>query len=127
MENNKKTKRDFFIELREIAKTEEQISFINHELELLDRKKASGAKGESEENIALMNAVLTYFNENPNAVATCTQLVKALEGKVKTEKPLSTSKISSIMIKICGNTDEPIADSPIKRERDKRTTYFKKA
>lgn len=129
--NNKKTKKDFYLELLKVAQTAEQIEFINHEIELLERKHASSAnrKGaNSEENEMIINAILQYYEENPNVIATCGQLIKMLETqKIETEKPLSTSRISAIMSKICGSIDEPIPNAPIKRQKEKRTMYFAKA
>lgn len=98
---------------------EEMKNFITHEIELLNRKKSSGkAKAETEENQKLIDFVLTYFEENPNAVMTCTQLVELAPENI------TQSKMSSIMTKICGKVDEPILNAPIIRVRDKRKTFF---
>lgn len=98
---------------------EEMKNFITHEIELLSRKKSSGkAKAETAENQKLIDFVLTYFEENPNAVMTCTQLMELVPENI------TQSKMSSIMTKICGKVDEPILNAPIIRVRDKRKTFF---
>lgn len=129
--NNKKTKRDFYLELLEIAETIEQKDFINHELELLERKRESSANrkdSNAEENELIAQIIIDYYAENPSTVATCGQLIKMLqERKIQIKKELSTSRISAIMTKICGKIDEPIENAPIKRMREKRTMYFIKA
>lgn len=97
----------------------EMKNFITHEIELLNRKKSSGkAKTETEENQKLIDLVLTYFRENPNAVMTCTQLMELVPANI------TQSKMTSIMTKICGNVKEPILNAPIIRVRDKRKTFF---
>lgn len=129
--NNKKTKRDFYLELLEIAETIEQKDFINRELDLLERKRINSAtrrNSNTEENELIAQTIIDYYEENPNTVATCGQLIKILQEKnLQVKKELSTSRISAIMAKICGKVDEPIENAPIKRMREKRTMYFIKA
>lgn len=129
--NSYKSKKDFYLELLEIAETAEQKEFINHELELLERKKISSANrksANSEENEQMINAILAYYEENPDTVATCGQIMKVLQKKnIKTEKELSTSRVSALMSKICGSIEKPIPDAPIKRQKDGRIMHFVKA
>ena len=61
---NKKTKRDLFLEVREVvAGNEELVAFVDHELELLDKKTSTKSTKVNEEQVALMEKIVNALNE----------------------------------------------------------------
>lgn len=119
---NKMTKRDYFSILRESYPTtasdyDEVIAFIDHEVELLEKKSGSEKKPSKtqEANAILKESILNEMEEN--RVYTITEMLKTLpccEG-------LSNQKVSAIIRQMVDN------DKTIIKEVEKRTSYFKKA
>lgn len=119
---NKMTKRDYFSILRESYPTtasdyDEIIAFIDHEVELLEKKSGSEKKPSKtqEANAILKESILNEMEEN--RVYTITEMLKTLpccEG-------LSNQKVSAIIRQMVDN------DKTIIKEVEKRTSYFKKA
>ena len=61
---NKKTKKDLFLEVREVvAGNEELVAFIDHELELLNKKTSTKSTKVNEEQVALMEKIVNALNE----------------------------------------------------------------
>ena len=64
---NKKTKREFFGEIREIVKdNSELVAFIDHELELLDKKTSAKSTKVNTEQVELMDKIVNALNEMRN-------------------------------------------------------------
>jgi hypothetical protein len=118
----KMTKRDHFSILREYYPTtapnyDEIIAFIDHEVELLEKKSSSEKKPSKtqEANEILKESILNEMEDN--RVYTITEMLKTLpccEG-------LSNQKVSAIIRLMVEN------DKTIIKEVEKRTSYFKKA
>lgn len=128
MTNNKRTKKEMFYEIIEVLQTygtTEQVETVEHEIELLNRKQARQEKP-NEENQQLMNLVCTYYEENPKARLTCSELTKIIATRAGVEE-ISLPKMSAIMTKICGTVKEPKLDAPVVRVKDKKATFFVKA
>lgn len=125
----KMTKRQRFemlLEMTEVQATEGMVEFINHEIELLNRKRATTSKA-SKENAEIAEIVLDFFRVNPNRLMTATELMKMVvaSDKIELEKEMSLPKMSAVMTLICGTVKEPLPDAPIVREKSKRQTVFK--
>lgn len=113
---NKLTKRDLFnklLEIEEISANEELVGFINHELELLEKKaNRTGTTKTQKENEGIKDIILETLKLE-GAPMTITQLQetdKTLEG-------LSNQKISALLAQLV-NTNKVI------RIKDKKTTLF---
>ena len=113
---NKLTKRDLFnklLEVEEIGANEELVGFINHELELLEKKaNRTGTTKTQKENEGIKDIILETLRLE-GAPMTITQLQetdKTLEG-------LSNQKISALLAQLV-NTNKVI------RTKDKKTTLF---
>lgn len=129
MTEKKITKREMFemlLAMEEVKATEGMIEFINHEIELLNRKRTTANKA-SKENAEIAEIVLEFFRKNPNRLMTCTELMKMINTneQVKLEKEISLPKMTAIMTLICGTVNEPLPNAPIAREKSKRQTVFK--
>lgn len=129
MTEKKITKKEMFemlLEMPEVQATEGMVDFINHEIELLNRKRTSTSKA-NKENAEIAEIVLDFFRANPNRLMTCTELMKMVNAsdKIKLEKEMSLPKMSAVMTLICGTVKEPLPDAPITREKSKRQTVFK--
>lgn len=107
--------------IAEVANNPDLVNFINHELELLDRKNsADGEKkltATQKENAGLKQAILA--NMEVGKLYTVGDMIKnfpELEG-------LSTSKVSAVLRQM----REDVGTGEIVRIEDKRKTYFKLA
>ena len=111
MTNNKPTKKDYFKTLLEIVKGNQELeNFINHELELLD-KKVNKPKTLSEEDERIMNEI-AELTSNGNA-----KMIKEMQNENEFLRTFSTSKISAMIKKMIDNKE-------IKREEIKGKAYF---
>ncbi len=92
MTNTKKmTKRDYFNALKAIDKVSENaelIKFINHELELLDRKNASDRKlsGNALANVGLKKEIMEILANEPKRLFTATEIQKAMSGEYSNQR-----------------------------------------
>lgn len=110
---NKKTKREFFGELRILAEGNEELTnFIDHEVSLLD-KKATAKRKVNDEQVALMATIKEELAKCPEPV-TVTGLQTAspaLEGY--------TNQRLTAMLKKLVDTKE------VEKIVDKKKSYFK--
>lgn len=123
----KKTKKVFFGELTEIVKAsgvdnmDEILNFINHEIELLDRKTATRSKT-SVENTEISDLIVQELEKL--GACTITDLLKKSEVLsnyiTKEGKSLSNQKISALL--------RPLYEGEnaiVERVQDKRVTLFR--
>ena len=125
---NKKTKKDLYMEMVEIFQElgkGEYVDFCNHQIELLD-KKSTGSKGLTKiqkENEIIKNIVLEELtkHQGENGI-TATELLKqsdVLSNYITVEgKNITNQKLSAMLKKL---VDEKI----VSRMIDKKTSYFK--
>jgi len=110
----KTTKREYYAMVKEIvsasdvANKDELIQFVDHEVELLNRKSNSGTKV-NPENEAIKNQILETLTEN-NRPMTCTEIVNIIG--------VNQSKTSAMLKKLI---DE---DKTVVRSKDKKTSLF---
>ena len=118
MSNTKKmSKRDYFEQIKKnYALTNDEIEFINHEIELLDRKNSADKKPTAVQiaNKNIAEAILNGMEENN--MYTITDLLKAIPECAE----LTNQKVSAIVRQM-------VADGKVVRIEDKRKTFFKKA
>lgn len=122
MKEKKITKKDNFMELLtldEVKSNERLVAFIQHELELLERKNSS-VNGEKKltatqvANESLKDAILEEMEEN--RLYTISEMLKALPCCAE----LSNQKVTRLVAQL-------VADSKVIRTEDKRKAYFSKA
>jgi hypothetical protein len=118
MANKKMTKRDYFEAIKsKYALTNEEIAFIDHELELLEKKNSSKSSTETKTQKANNDIKANLLNEMESGKAyTITDMQKELPCC----KDLSNQKISALLRQL-------IADGEIVRFEEKRKVFFKKA
>ena len=125
---NKKTKKDFYMEMVEIFQElgkGEYVDFCNHQIELLD-KKSTGSKGLTKiqkENETIKDMILEELakHQGENGI-TITELLKqsdVLSKYVTVEgKNITNQKLSALMKKL-------VDEKTVSRTTDKKTSYFK--
>ena len=117
MANKKMTKRDYFNALLNIAEVKENksmVDFINHELELLEKKNASKSSAETKtqkENASIKENLL---NEMESGKA---YTISDMQKELACCKELTNQKISALLRQL-------IAEGEVKRTEDKRKAYF---
>lgn len=111
MENKKMTKKQYFGVLLEIVKGNEDLeNFINHEIELLDKKATSGTKTKNQvENESIKEEILNALNEFGRAVS-----VTELMNKVA----YSNQKLSALLKQL-------VEENKVERVEEKRKVFFK--
>ncbi len=111
MENKKMTKKQYFGVLLEIVKGNEDLeNFINHEIELLDKKATSGTKTKNQvANESIKEEIVNALVEFGKAVT-----VSELMAKVE----YSNQKLSALLKQL-------VEENKVERIEDKRKTYFK--
>ena len=120
MVNKKMTKRDYFNELLAIAEVKENkamVDFINHELELLEKKNASKSSAETKtqkENASIKENLL---NEMASGVK---YTISDMQKELPCCAELTNQKISALVRQL-------IAENLVVRTEDKRKAYFSKA
>lgn len=97
---NKTTKKEFFgmlLKMESVKENAELVGFINHEIELLDKKASKSASKRENANSELANKLVEELRGIGKAV-TISEFMKLSE-VTKTEE-LSNQKISSIFSKL---------------------------
>ena len=110
---NKKTKREFFGEIKEIVKgNAELVAFIDHELELLDKKTNAKSTKVNTEQVELMEKIVNALNEIGRSV-TISELQKENAEMAK----YSNQKLSAMLKKLVDNKQ-------VTKMVDKKKSYF---
>lgn len=111
---NKKTKKELFKEIREIvADNAELVAFVDHELELLDKKANSKSNKVNEEHIQIMEDIKSELKRIGRGV-TITELQK--ESEILAD--YSNQKLSAMLKKLVDNGE-------VTKVVDKKKSYFK--
>ena len=96
---NKKTKRDLFLEVREVvAGNEELVAFIDHELDLLNKKASTKSTKVNNEQIALMEKIVNALNEIGRSVT-----ISELQKENAEMAEYSNQKLSAMLKKLVDN------------------------
>ena len=114
MANTKKmTKREMFLQIKSNHPlTEAEVAFIDHELELLEKKNSSEKKPTAQQiaNDGIKTAILAGMK--PNRLYTITEIQKEIPECAE----LSNQRVSALIRQMVGNE--------IVRTEDKRKAYF---
>ena len=112
------TKRERFNQLLEIAEVKanaDLVDFINHEIELVERKNGSRKPTKTQlENEGIKDAIVEIMGKEPNRMFTVTEMCKMLSDI----GDFTPQKISALMRAL-------VLDGKVERVQDKRKTYFK--
>ena len=115
---NKMTKRDYFNQiLTNYNLKADEIAFINHELELLDRKNASGSDKKptaTQVENERLKAIVVDFLSSTGKAYTVTDMIKACEDLSN----LTNQKVSRL-------ANDLVDENKIVKFSEKRKTYFK--
>ena len=120
MTNKKMTKRDYYNALLNIAEVKangEMVKFIEHELELLAKKNASGENkmtASQKANEGIKSEILERMTNEPNRLFTITEMIKEFECC----KDLTLPKVTALVTQL-KNEDKVV------RVEEKRKAYFK--
>lgn len=110
---NKKTKRDLFLEVREVvAGNEELVAFVDHELELLDKKAGTKSIKVNDEQVALMEKIVNALNEIGRSVT-----ISELQKENAEMAEYSNQKLSAMLKKLVDNKQ-------VTKIVDKKKSYF---
>ena len=110
---NKKTKKDLFLEVREVvAGNEELVAFIDHELELLNKKASTKSTKVNEEQVALMEKIVNALNEIGRSVT-----ISELQKENAEMAEYSNQKLSAMLKKLVDNKQ-------VTKMVDKKKSYF---
>lgn len=123
--NKKPTKKEMFLAMLahngRVADREDFVEFINHEIELLDRKNNSNRKPTKNQvdNEKIKATILEEMSANPNKLYSATQLAKIVEPIVNIV-PLTNQRVTAILRGMYGEN----GTGEIKRVEDKRKAFF---
>lgn len=109
----KRQKYGMLLEIAEIQANETLVEFINHEIELLDKKNGSKSDKPSKaqlENIELSNSVYDYMCANADKSFTATDIYKAVN--------LKSNQKATAILKMLKSEDK------ITRYEEKGVAYF---
>lgn len=110
---NKKTKRDLFLEVREVVTgNEELVAFVDHELELLDKKASTKSTKVNDEQVALMDKIVNVLNEIGRSVT-----ISELQKENAEMAEYSNQKLSAMLKKLVDNKQ-------VTKIVDKKKSYF---
>lgn len=110
---NKKTKREFFGEIKEIVKgNAELVAFIDHELELLDKKTSAKSTKVNTEQVELMDKIVNALNEIGRSVT-----ISELQKENAEMAEYSNQKLSAMLKKLVDNKQ-------VTKMIDKKKSYF---
>ena len=110
---NKKTKREFFGEIKEIVKENaELVAFIDHELELLDKKTSAKSTKVNTEQVELMDKIIDALNEIGRSVT-----ISELQKENAEMAEYSNQKLSAMLKKLVDNKQ-------VTKMIDKKKSYF---
>ena len=96
MENKKMTKKDYFKELLQIeavASNESLVDFINHELELLEKKSSKSTLSKTQvENNSIKDIIINVLQEKSKPMT-----ITEIQASNEDLKELSNQKISALL------------------------------
>ena len=94
--------------------TEDEVKFIDHELELLAKKNSAEKKPTAQQtaNKGIADAIVAHLTANPDRLFTITELIKEVPGCAE----LTNQRVSAIVRGLIG--------TQVKRVEEKRKAYF---
>jgi hypothetical protein len=116
MENKKMTKAQMFAQIKaNYPLTNDEITFIDHELELLAKKNSAEKKPTAQQtaNKGIAEAIVSAMANEPARLFTITEIIKA----VPECADLTNQRVSAIVRGLLGVS--------VERVEDKRKAYFR--
>lgn len=116
MTTKKMTKRDYFqMLLDNYDLTDELVDFVNHQIDLLNRKSGTNRKPTPTQllNVPLKDSILFFLTDNVGKKYTITDLIKTIPEL----KDMSNQKISNL-------TNQLVKDDLINKEKVQNRAYF---
>ena len=115
IKNTKPTKKGMFVEILKVVEgNEDMVNFINHEIELLDRKKSSNSESKTQiENKAIKEKIVNALTQVAREV-TITELQSVNEDMAS----YSNQKLSALLKQL-------VEDGLVERVEDKKKAFFK--
>ena len=117
MANTKKmTKKDYFEQIKKnYSLTTDEIAFIDHEIELLEKKNSADKKPNAQQvaNEGIKAAIVAGME--PNRLYTITELIKEIPACAE----MTNQRVSAIVRQMIG--------SEVERVEEKRKAYFRLA
>jgi hypothetical protein len=116
MENKKMTKAQMFAQIKaNYPLTNDEIAFIDHELELLAKKNSAEKKPTAQQtaNKGIAEAIVSAMANEPARLFTITEIIKA----VPECADLTNQRVSAIVRGLLGVS--------VERVEDKRKAYFR--
>ena len=116
MANIKKmTKKDYFEQIkRNYALTEDEVKFIDHEIELLEKKNAADKKPTAQQVVNKSTQDAIYEGMESGKLYTITELIKSIPECAD----MTNQRVSALV--------RQMIDVKVERIEDKRKAYFKK-
>ena len=111
------TKKEMFAKLREKVKDNaEMVKFIDHELELLNRKNSSDRKlsGNALANVGLKEEIIKIFSNEPKRLFTATEIQKSMSDDY------TIQRVSALLKQLRES-------GQIEKVEEKRRSFFKLA
>ena len=114
----KMTKREYFAQIREmVADNEELVAFIDHEVELLNKKNSSkGISKTAQANMEIKANILKVMADKPRTIGQITKEYNATYGT-----DFSSNKISALVSQM----KEGKGTGEVRRFEEKGVAYFK--
>ena len=116
MTNKKMTKAQMFAQIKaNYNLTEDEIAFIDHELELLAKKNAADKKPTAQQtaNKGIADAIVEALANQPDRLFTVTEIIK----EVPACADLTNQRVSAIVRGLLGTS--------VERVEEKRKAYFR--
>ena len=119
MTNKKLTKKDYFKMLKginKVAENAELVKFIDHEIELLNRKNSADRKlsGNALANVGLKEEIIKILSKKPEHLFTATEVQKAMKDEY------SNQRVSALLKQLK-------EEGKVEKIQEKRKSYFKLA
>ena len=113
-EIKKMTKKDFFKELRGmVADRQDLVDFIDHELELLDRKSSKSSETKTQiKNKSIMETILSELTRIARPIT-----ISELQSESDILKEYSNQKLSALLKKL-------VDSNQVVKTTDKKKSYF---
>ena len=122
MEKKKMTKREMFAQIKSRLTDADEIKFIDHEIELLDKKSSKGTETkltpEQEKNVKVKEGILNALDGGVQM--TISQMIKEVPEIGETFPDASNQKISALVRQL-------VQSLVVERVEVKGVAYFKKA
>ena len=123
----KPTKRMNFealLAIPEVAENSALVSFIEHELELLDKKNSADKKPTAKQvvNVGIKGQIVELMQTEPDRLFTVTEIMKMLD-----DPTFTNQKVSALMRQLYDVTGEDVENErfALLRVVEKRKAYFK--